>query len=251
MKPNGGIKGSKHHGGHKNARLRKHDKLAKHEGKSRNLNDASFGFGQIQRTLSGWRIDHALPPTSGRAEDVFLAVEPHVSGVGKRSATLLNNVRDVYRVRPSSGRTGPAFNPLIRPISWPRPDEVARLSEGPRAAVARAEVLRRNGDGIWQIDVAWATGLSGEPVAEEYRVTVLDWYTQKPLSSGYLAPWRADAVAAYLERLSTRKGVPRALILDHQPELLARIEQWAFAHEVTVVICHSRRSWRDRQAQMS
>lgn len=236
MKPDGGTKGSKHDGQHKNARLRK---LAKHEGKSRNLNDASFAFGRIQRTLSGWRIDHALPPTSEQVEDVFPAVEPPVSGVGKRSATLLNNVRDVYRVRPSSGRTGPAINPLIRPISWPHPDEVACRSEGPRTAVARGEVLRRNGDGIWQIDVTWRPGLSVGPIAEECGVTVLDWYTQKPLSSGHLAPWRPDAAVTYLERLSRRKGVPRTLIMDHQPELLAGVERWAFTHGVMVVICQS------------
>jgi hypothetical protein len=253
MKPSGDIagKGSKHDRRHKDAKPRKHDKLDKHEGRNKSVNSASLAFEQFERGLGGVRINHALLPTSAWPDDVFLAVASPMSGVGKRSTTLLNNGQYFPRVPPSSWRTSLVSNPLIRPISWPHPDEVVRGSEGYRAAAVRREVLTRIGHGIWQIDVTWKTGLLAGPVAEECGVTVLDWYTQKPLSSGHLAPWRADAAVAFLERLAKRKGVPCTLIMDHQPALLARVEQWAFTRGVMVVICQSPGSWRDRRVQMS
>lgn len=255
MKPTAGIAAKgKHQRLHRDARHHKpekphkHEKHHKHEARDRDENGASLAFEQIRRSL-GSQTNDALLPSLRWPEQRFHGVAASLSGVGKRRAKLQDGGRDVSRAPPSSSRTGLVDNPLMQPILWPHPDDSARPF-GSRSSVSAEQGLwTRPGHETWQINVRWTTGLSA--VVNTCRVTVRDWHTQRFLTSADLEPYKQDSAVACLERLSRRKGMPHAMVMDYQPDMLAVVEQWAFAHGVMLVICQWRRPWGEGRVQLS
>lgn len=233
---------------HKSEKPHRHAKHHKHEARDRDLNGASPAFEQIRRTLGGSPANDALLSPLRWSEQSFCVVAAPVSGAGKLRTKLLDSGREVARVPSSSWRTGLVDHPLLRPILRPHPDDSPSLSGSRRPSVAGQGLWAGPGDETWQISVRWTTGSSA--LVNTCRVSVRDWHTQRFLASVDLGPYRQDSAVACLERLSKRKGMPHALVMDHQPDMLALVEQWAFAHGVMVVICQWRRSRGDRSGQM-
>lgn len=240
MKPTAGIstKG-KHQRPHMDAKhpkpkkSHKHATHHKHEAQDWDLNGASPAFEQIRRALGGLPTSDALLPPPRWPEQRSHVVAASPSGVGKLRTTLLNVGRDVACVPPSLRRTGLTDNPLIRPVPRLHPDDSAHPF-GSRSSAAGQGFGTGLGNEAWQINVRSITGLSA--LVNTCRVSVRDWYTQRFLTSVDLGPYGQDSAVACLARLSKQKGMPHALVIDYQPDLLAQVEQWAFSHGVMVII---------------